>query len=264
MSDPIDWLAIWEHGSEVILALLTAIFGLLASSWVLRIVRRICDRSKLDETLTRFFSKMSRWAVLGLTAMLVLDTFGIDVSSFAVVLGAMGLALGMALQGTLGHFASGVMLLIFRPFKVGDSINVAGVSGVVFEIDLFSTAIDTFDNRRLIVPNSNVFGKTIENLSYHSTRRAQIEVGTSYDADVDASRTILEKVVAGNTYRLAEKNGDVILVGLGDSAVSWTLRVWCQRSDMGACKEQLIRDTKAALEAANIDLPYPQLQIHKS
>tara|TARA_B110000467_G_C18291835_1_gene465331 strand:- start:397 stop:1191 length:795 start_codon:yes stop_codon:yes gene_type:complete len=263
MPDSLDWQLIWDYGSEVILALLVAIFGMLGSSWVTRIVRNVCERSKIDQTLTRFFSKLARWAVLGITAMFVLDTFGIDVSSFAVVLGAMGLAIGMALQGTLGHFASGVMLLIFRPFKVGDSINVAGVSGVVFEIDLFSTAIDTFDNRRLIVPNSNVFGKTIENLSYHDTRRAQIEVGTSYDADIDVTRAIFEKVVAKNPYRLSEKDGDVVLLALGDSSVNWVLRVWCERSDSGSCKQQLMRDAKAALEAANIDLPYPQLQIHK-
>jgi small conductance mechanosensitive channel len=264
MPDSIDWQLIWDYGSEAILALLVAFIGMLGSSWVMRLVRNVCVRAKIDETLTRFFSKMARWAVLGITVLFVLDTFGIDVSSFAVVLGAMGLAIGMALQGTLGHFASGIMLLIFRPFKVGDTINVAGVSGVVFEIDLFSTAIDTFDNRRLIVPNSNVFGKTIENLSHHNTRRAQIDVGTTYSAQVDATRAVLEKVVAANEFRLTDKSGDVILVALGDSAVNWTLRVWCERSNFGSCKQALLRDTKDALDSAGIDMPFPQLQINRS
>ena len=264
MFNSIDWQLVWDYGSEVVLALLLVIFGLLGSSWVQRIVRRVCTKASLDQTLARFFAKMSRWAVLGITAMFVLDTFGIDVSSFAVVLGAMGLAIGMALQGTLGHFASGVMLLIFRPFKVGDSINVAGVSGVVFEIDLFSTAIDTPDNRRLIVPNSNVFGKTIENLSYHDTRRAQIDIGTSYDADIEKTRAILENVIDSCAYKLSDKNGAVVLTALGDSAVNWSLRVWCKRSEMGSCKQDLMRDVKSALEVADIDMPYPQLHIHKS
>ncbi|MDP6962617.1 MAG: mechanosensitive ion channel [Planctomycetota bacterium] len=264
MPGKIDWQLVMNYGSDAILALIVLVIGVLSSRWAQRAVVRICTKAKLDNTLARFFSKMARWAALGLTAMFVLDTFGIDVSSFAVVLGAMGLAVGMALQGTLGHFASGVMLLIFRPFKVGDTINVAGVSGVVFEIDLFSTAIDTFDNRRLIVPNSNVFGKTIENLSHHQTRRIQVDVGTSYDADIETTRAVLEKVVAANEYRLADKNGDVILVALGDSAVNWTIRIWCNRSDVGACKQQLISQAKSALEGAGIELPFPQLQIHKS
>ncbi|MFT7516984.1 MAG: small conductance mechanosensitive channel [Myxococcota bacterium] len=264
MPDSINYQAIWDYGSEVIIALLIGIFGLLAASWAQRVVGSVCERSSFDKTLSRFFSKMARWAVLGATVMIVLGEFGVDVGSFAIVLGAMGFAIGMALQGTLGHFAAGVMLLIFRPFKIGDAINVAGASGIVFDIGLFSTAIDTFDNRRLIVPNSNVFGETIENISHHGIRRAQADVGAGYDADIDTTRAIFEKVVKDNPYRLASKEGDVILTELGDSSVNWCLRVWCKREDFILCKQQILRDAKLALEAANIDLPYPQLQIHNS
>ena len=154
------------------------------------------------------------------------------------------------------------MLLIFRPFKVGDTINVAGVVGSVYEIDLFSTSIDTADNRRLIIPNSNVFGKTIENMSYHDTRRAEVSLGTSYEAEVGKTREVLEEVVSANPCRLPEKDGQVVLTELGDSSVIWKLRVWCKRSDLVRCKELLLSESKRALELENIDLPYPQLVIH--
>lgn len=246
-----------------------AVVGLLAffamtlcASWAARIVRGICGKAKVEETLARFFSKMAKWAVLLIGTLIILGTFGVDTAGFSVILGAMGLAVGMALQGTLGNFASGVMLLIFRPFKVGDVVSAAGVVGKVFEIELFTTVLDTPDNRRIIVPNGAIFGGTIENISHHSTRRCDVAVGTDYGADLDATRAVLDKAAASVAERIEDPGHQIVLASLGDSCIDWKIRVWCNSADYWGCMEATTRAVKMALDEAGIGIPYPQMDVH--
>ncbi len=210
-----------DHWMSAVAGLVAFVGMMLAASWASKIIGAICSKAKVEETLARFFRKLARWAVLMVGTLLILDTFGVDTASFSVILGAMGLAIGMALQGTLGNFASGVMLLIFRPFKVGDVISAAGVVGKVFEIELFTTVLDTPDNRRFIVPNGAIFGGTIENITHHPTRRVEIAVGTDYAADLDQVRSVLEKAAESVPERLADPGHQIVLAGLGDSCIDW-------------------------------------------
>lgn len=258
-----DLVALWSAiGWPIAKALLLIIAVLLIAGWAKGITRRALSKAGLEVTLSQFLSNLVRWVVLLIGAVTVMQTFGIEATSFAAVIAAVGFAIGMALSGTLGHVASGVMLLIFRPFKVGDVIRGAGVFGTVTEIGLFTTHIDTFDKRRIIVPNSKLFDDTIENVTFHDVRRADVSLGTSYDADIDETRAVLERVVASVAGAKQDPAPQVFLGELGGSSIDWTLRVWAHADDFWTMRENLIRDTKKALEEANIGIPYPQMDVH--
>jgi small conductance mechanosensitive channel len=231
------------------------------SAWMSGLVARGLRRVKFDETMTRFLAKLVRWLILLLVGLMCLSAFGIETTSFAAVLGAAGLAIGLAFQGTLSNFAAGAMLLIFRPYKVGDVVNVAGNLGTVFEIELFSTAIDTFDNRRFIIPNSEIYGAVIENITYHPVRRIEVEVGTSYAADIDQTRQVLEQAIASVATFVNDPEPAVVLAGLGASSVDWSVRAWARNEDYGNSKQALVRAVKIGLDRAGIDIPYPHLDV---
>ena len=195
----------------------------------------------------------------------VLGQFGVSVTSFAAVIAAAGFAIGLAFQGTLSNFASGVLLMVFRPFKVGDIVNAAGVTGKVFEIDLFTTALDTPDNRRIIVPNNSITGTTIENISYHSERRVDVTVGVDYAASLDKTREVLAAAAESLREFLLDGEGrgyQVVVRELGDSAVVWTVRCWVDAADFWTVNENLITAVKNHLDQAGIGIPYPQMDVH--
>jgi small conductance mechanosensitive channel len=154
------------------------------------------------------------------------------------------------------------MLLIFRPFRVGDVVSVAGITGKVVEIDLFTTQFDTPDNRRLVVPNGAIFGSTIENVTFHPTRRVDVDVGTDYGADLRATRTVLEEVATATEGVLEEPAPQVYLKSLGASSIDWAVRVWTETSEYWAVRERITQRVKEALDAAEIGIPFPQMDIH--
>jgi small conductance mechanosensitive channel len=191
-----------------------------------------------------------------------LGMFGIRTTSFAAVIGAASLAIGLAFQGTLSNIASGVMLLIFRPFTVDDVINAAGITGKVIEIGLFTTAFDTLDNRRIFVPNALIFGGTIENVTFHEKRRVDVSVGTDYGADLDEVRAVLDAAVATVQGILDDPEPQVYLVELGGSSIDWSVRVWCVTDDYWEVRERTTRAVKIALDTASIGIPFPQMDVH--
>ena len=243
-------------------AVIILFVGWIVAGWVGGLVRKTCDRSKIDLTLAKFFAKCAKWAVLLLVVLAVLGIFGISTASFAAVIAAMGLAVGLALQGTLGNFAAGVMLLIFRPFKVGDVVSVAGHTGKIDEIELFTTTMDTPDNRRLILPNGAVFGSSMEVITHHDRRRVDVAVGVDYSADLDRTRTVLLNTATGVEGRLTDVEAVVVLAGLGASSVDWSVRVWAPTPDFFAVKERLTEAIKKALDEAGIGIPFPQMDVH--
>jgi small conductance mechanosensitive channel len=194
--------------------------------------------------------------------MTCLSYFGIETTGFAAVIGAAGLAIGLAFQGTLSNFAAGAMLLIFRPYKVGDLVNVAGHLGKVTEIELFTTTIDTLDRRRVIVPNSSIYGTVIENVTYHAWRRVDVPVGVAYAADIDETRAALDRAIRSVPGVLAEPAAEVALLGLGASSVDWAVRVYAPRDKFGDVKQATIRAVKRELDHSGIAIPFPQLDIH--
>ncbi|MFG0330842.1 MAG: mechanosensitive ion channel family protein [Phycisphaerales bacterium] len=265
-----SWGEYWDQiapvattwGIRVLGALVFLIVAWIVAAWIGRTTWRAFERAKLDPTLGRFFSNLAKWGVLVLAGLGCLGIFGIETTSFAAVLAAMGLAIGLAMQGTLGNFSAGVMLLIFRPFKVGQYVTIAGESGTIYEIELFSTTLDTPDNRRLIIPNGSVYGQKIENITYHPRRRADIDVGVEYAADIDQTRAVLEAAANSVEGRLDDPAPQVVLNGLGDSSVNWTVRVWAPTPDFLAVKQATVRAVKIALDDAGIGIPFPQLDVH--
>ena len=219
---------------------------------------------KVDLTLGKFLAKAVRNVLMIIVAMAVLGYFGIDVTAFAAVLAAAGFAVGMALQGTLSNFAAGVMLLIFRPFKVDEYICVAGTEGTVEEIDLFTTRLNALDNRHLIIPNGEIFGSLLENYTRNETRRVDVNVGAAYEADLDETRRALEKAVQMVQMQglASHENGQVYLDQLGGSSVDWQLRVWCKPQDFFDVREQLTEAAKRSLDAAGISIPFPQMDVN--
>ena len=251
-----------DYGLNALWALAVLFGGWIVAGWIGGAVRKACDKAKIDVTLGKFFAKAARWIILIMVVLACLGMFGVETTSFAAVLAAAGFAVGMALQGTLSNFAAGVMLLIFRPFKVGDVVCVAGHTGKVNEIELFTTTMDTPDNRRLILPNGAIFGASIENVTFHDKRRVDVAVGVDYSADIDKTRAVLTEAATGVTGRLQDEDPMVILAELGASSVDWSVRVWSKTADFFAVKEALTEAIKKALDQAEIGIPFPQMDVH--
>lgn len=263
-----DLEAAWPLISNYVIpaagALLALIIGYLFAKLLARMVSSPV-RKRVDETLGRFVGKMVYYSVMICIIIAVLSTVGIEVASFAAILAAAGFAVGMAFQGTLGNFASGIMLLVFRPFKVGDVVNAAGVTAKINEIDLFTTTMDTPDNRRIIVPNSAIASGTIENLSHHPERRVDVSVGTDYTADIRETREVLQKAAEALQSNMVMGDGrgcQIVLGTLGDSCVNWTVRFWTKAENYWPVTEALTESVKNHLDDAGIGIPYPQLDIH--
>ncbi len=250
------------YAIQVVGALVGLFIANLVSSWLAGAVTKRLTQAKFDVTLTRFFGKLVRYAILTMAVLACLGIFGIETTSFAALIGAAGLAVGLAFQGTLGNFAAGIMLLTFRPFAVGQVITAAGTTGKVDEIGLFTTTLDTADNRRFVIPNGAVFGATIENISHHPHRRVDVAVGTDYGADVDETRRILETVIEALPYSVEGRAHQIFLAGLGASSVDWQVRVWCESAQYWDCHQATIVAVKKGLDGAGIGIPFPQMDVH--
>ncbi len=242
--------------------LLALFFAWVIASWTERGIRAALEKRNFDATLTRFFAKLTRYVILIGAGLGCLGVFGIQTASFAAVLAAAGFAVGLAFQGTLGNFAAGIMLLAFRPFKVGDFVEVNGETGTCEHIDLFTCEFRTVDNRKLIIPNGSVFGSTITNYTGYEIRRVDISVGAEYSADIDATRTALEKAAANIPGMIKDPAPQVFLKGLGDSSVDWQVRIWCKTGDFWDVWQATVRACKVSLDEAGIGIPFPQQDVH--
>ncbi len=256
-SDKLD-----DHAIKVVGALCVLIAGWMLAGWVSRITYRSLKLAKIDETLSRFLTKFAWWSVLVLAVVVCLGIFKVETTSFAAAIGAVGFAIGLAFQGALGNFAAGIMLLVFRPYKVGDVIVVGGQTGTVDEIDLFSTTLDTPDNRRIMIPNGSIFGNTIENTSFHQTRRIDVTVGVGYAADIDASYEVLMNAICTVPGVLSTPSPEVVLLELANSSVNWSVRAWTKSTDFGLVKQRTLRAVKLALDQAGIEIPFPQMDVN--
>lgn len=251
-----------DHAAKVVGALCVLFTGWMVAGWVSRITYRSLKLAKIDETLSRFLTKFAWWSVLVLAVVVCLSIFKVETTSFAAAIGAVGFAIGLSFQGALGNFASGIMLLMFRPYKVGDVIVVGGQTGKVDEIDLLTTTLDTPDNRRIMIPNGSIFGSTIENTSYHLTRRIEIAVGASYSADIDLTYEVLMRAICAVPGILPTPTPEVVLLELADSAVNWSVRAWSTSADFGLVKQRAIRSIKLAMDQAGIEIPFPQMDVN--
>lgn len=244
----------------LVAVIVTYFVAKLVSRWV---ANSVC--AKVDQTLGRFCGKLAYYTIMLVAILTIMQTADIGVTSFAAIMAAAGFAIGLAFQGTLSNFASGILLLVFRPFKVGDVVNAAGVTGKVNEIDLFTTTLDTPDNRRLIVPNSAIAGTTIENITYHPQRRVDVVVGVGYGAGIAETRNVLAESAESLSEYLVHGEGrgyQIVLSNLGGSSVDWTVRFWTTAENYFTVKEALTSEIKQQLDIANIEIPFPQMQVH--
>lgn len=251
-----------DAGVVILKVLVIFIIARLVAKALKRLVVRGLVKAKLDQTIAKFFGNIVAWAVMIVAIMAILESFNVRTTGLAAVIAGASLAIGLAFQGSLGNLASGVMLMVFRPFRVGDVITVNGITAKVEEIELFSTILDTFDNRRIIIPNGSVFGNTLENISFHKTRRVDVNVGTVYAADLDQTREVLKQAARDVEGRLPEQDPAIVLSGLGDSSIDWSVRVWVNAADFWPVKDRLTRDIKVALDNAGIGIPFPQMDVH--
>jgi len=244
-----------------VIAIGVFLLGYFVASFVGRVVGGQVAR-RVDVTFGKFLGKMIKNGLMFMLLLGVLGYFGVDVTSFAAIIAALGFAVGMALQGTLSNFAAGIMLMVFRPFKVGDYIQLGSEEGWVEEIDLFTTRINNLDNVHLIIPNGQIFGSTITNFSHNEFRRVEVLVGVEYGADVDRSRAVLEAAISEVPGTVAEPAPQVVMAELADSSVNWLVRAWCEQENYWAVRELLTVAAKKGLDLNGIGIPFPQVQLH--
>ena len=247
-----------EYGLNFLAALFTIIIGVWASRRASKVVRDWLTRSsRIDRTLAPILAALVRYSILTLTVVVTLGNFGVETTSIIAVLGAAGLAIGLALQGTLSNVAAGLMLLFLRPFKIGDWVEAAGVSGSVREIGLFTTIIDTFDNVYISVPNSAIWTSNIINHAKYGTRRLDLDIGVSYDSDLDDVEAAMMELAADPRV-LADPAPRFLVVSYGDSAINVRLRAYAEYDDFFNLFWDLNRNLKGVLDARGIDIPFPQ------
>jgi len=238
------------------------VVGRYLAKWVRDLIRGSLDKPRVDRTLTKFAGNFAYYAIFIFALFIALEEVGVETASFVAVMAAAGFAIGLALQGTLANFAAGVMLLIFRPFSVGDYVEVAGETGFVRDIQLFFTRMTTRENRLVIIPNGDIFGATIENIFAHDEIRVDCDVGTDYPADIDETREILLEAARQVDGRIEEKGEQAALVELGGSSINWQVRIWATPDNYFRLRQELTRQVKYHLDEAGIGIPYPQMDVH--
>lgn len=251
-----------EYGIKVASAIGILIIGRFIAGMVRGGVRKVMVSRGVDASLTGFVVSLLYFGIMAFTGIAVIDRFGVQTAGLVAMLGAAGFAIGMALQGTLGNFASGVMILLFRPFKAGDFIEAAGVTGKVMEIQIFSTTIATPDNIRITVPNGSIYGGTIKNYNGYDTRRIDMVMGIGYGSDIDKAMEIINGLLNKDTRVLKDPAITVAVAELADSSVNIVVRPWVNSADYWGVRFDFHKNCKEAFDAAGIDIPFPQTVVH--
>ena len=258
------WQLVLEYSPMIITALVILIVGLFLIRLVTRTTKKVMRKRGLDETLQNFLSNFLGWALKILLFVTVIAKLGVATTSFAAILAAAGLAIGLALQGSLSNFAGGVLIMIFKPFKIGDIIEGQGELGVVKEIEIFTTKLRTATNKEVIIPNGALSNGNITNFSTEGILRVDLTIGVSYDADIKQTKTVLMEVLKSNPKVLQDPAPTVNVSELADSSVNFAVRPWATVADYWDVYFGTTEACKLALDAAGIEIPYPhQVEIHK-
>lgn len=256
------WALVLAYALSVIGAVILIAVGYFIANVIQRAVYAGLGRLPgFDRTLRQFFANIARYAVLMLVLVMVLGQFGVQTASIIAAIGAIGLAIGLALQGTLQNIAAGIMLLVLRPFRVGESIEVGSVAGEVEDIGLFATRLKAADGTYILAPNSKLWNEPIRNGSRNPSKRTDLEIGIGYDDDIDRAQALLGALAAGDHRVRASPEPLVFVSALGDSAVTLTLRYWTATADAFRCKLDLVKRAKLAFDANGISMPFPQREV---
>lgn len=259
--------AVVAWAPQALTAFVSAIIIYFVGSWLIRVVKRLLDKSftkrEIEPSLHRFLINLIGWVLNILLFIVVVTQLGVQTSAFVAMIGAAGLAIGLALQGSLANFAGGILILLLRPFKVGDYISASsGISGTVRDIDIFNTRLTTPQNQLVVVPNGQLSNSSITNYTQMGTRRTWFDIGVSYSADLRRAKDILHGVIRENEHAFIEPAPQVVVTELGDSAINLSVRVTTSNDKFWDMQEQLIIECKLALEQAGIEIPFPQTDIH--
>lgn len=250
------------YGAKVVLAILVFLIGKWLAGKITSIIAKLMEKNNVDQTLVKFLRNILYYLLLATVLVAVAGQLGINTASFLTIIGAASLAIGLALKDSLSNFSSGVMLILFRPFKVGDYITAGGESGTVDEISIFNTILNTPDNQRKIIPNGAIANSTITNVTAYPTRRMDLVIGVSYDDDLKKTKKILEDIIAGRDDLLKDPAPTIAVAELADSSVNFVVRPWVKTSDYWGVRFQLIEQIKNTLDENGITIPYPQRDVH--
>ncbi len=252
----VDW------GIKIVIAIAIFIIGKIVARIVSNLLKKALQKSGIDSMLVDFMGSISYGVLIVAVVLAAVDSLGVNVTSLMAIVAAAGLAVGLALKDSLSNFASGVMIIIFRPFKIGDFVTAGGAAGVIDEIGLFATLMHTADNQRIIIPNSAILGGNIINTSALPTRRIDLVIGIGYDDNIGQARDIIMRIIESNELILKDPAPGVAVAELGDSSVNLNVRPWVNSADYWGVRAELLEGIKVKLDEAGISIPYPQQDVH--
>jgi small conductance mechanosensitive channel len=258
----LDSTTVVSLGKNLIVALIIFYVGRLVIGFVVRGLHKMLQKNGIDKTLETFVCNLVRTALLIVVIIAAISALGIETTSFIAIFGAAGLAVGLALQGSLSNFASGVLIVLFRPYKVGDFIEAAGINGSVEQVQILTTVLKTGDNKQVIVPNSQIMDSVITNYSANDTRRVDMVIGVSYDDDLDKVRSTIQELVAADERIMAEPACTIAVSALADSSVNFVVRPWVKTSDYWGVMFDLTEAIKKRFDKDGISFPFPQQDVH--
>jgi small conductance mechanosensitive channel len=250
-----------EFSPNVITAILILLIGLWSISIITKTFKRIMIKRNIEITLSNFIGNLLFWALRILLFITVIAKLGVETSSFVAVLGAAGLAVGLALQGSLSNFAGGILIILFKPFKVFDVIEVQGEIGTVQEIQIFNTRLLTPNNQAVYIPNGILSNGVIKNYTQEGKRRTDLTIGIAYNADIKKAKEILLEIAYSHPYVLKEPNPMIVVTALADSSINLAVRVWAENEHFFTVSSDMLENGKVALEKAGISIPFPQREV---
>ena len=250
------------YGIKIIAAVVIIVVGLWVSKIIKNCFLKTLHKKKVDPTLVGFLASMLHGGLVIFVVISAISKLGVQTTSFVAVIGAAGLAVGLALQGSLSNFAAGILLILFKPFKVGHFVKAGGEAGVIVEVGIFTTELKTPDNVQIIIPNSTIMGSAITNVSAHPTRRIDMTLGVGYDDDLNKAKQIMEDLLAADERVLKDPVATIAVANLGDSSVEFVIRPWVNSADYWSVKFDFTKAVKEKFDAEGISIPYPQSDVH--
>ncbi|HDY7966461.1 TPA: small-conductance mechanosensitive channel MscS [Vibrio vulnificus] len=251
-----------QYGVNIISAVVILFIGNIIVKAVANSVSKVLNKKEMDKAVVEFIHGLVRYLLFVIVLIAALGRVGVETASVVAVIGAAGLAVGLALQGSLSNFAAGVLIVAFRPFKSGDYVEIGGVAGSVEAIQIFQTVLKTPDNKMVVVPNSGVIGGAITNYSRHATRRVDLMIGVSYKSDLKKTKQVIRETLEKDTRILKDPDMTIGVVALADSSVNFVVRPWCKTEDYWAVYFDSMQAIKEALDANGIEIPFPQMDVH--
>lgn len=252
-----------KYSFSLIMAILIFLIGKWFASKIVKILGTVLKKAGVESTLVRFLQNIVYYVLITVIVLAALNKIGVETTSFIAILGAAGLAVGLALKDSLNNFASGVMIILFAPFKVGDTVTAGGVSGTVTEVSIFNTVFLTADNQKIIVPNGAIAKSSITNVNANSTRRIDLTIGISYEDNIKQAKDVLTKIVNNNPKILLDKPVGISVSDLADFSVNLSISIWVKTPDYGAVKSELLEDIKTTFDEVGISIPYPKQDVYQ-